>query len=178
MTAEPSKQWETIDWAARLRYSRPERRRAMNKSLLTLALTAVAAFSVPASAQATFETLMTHSISTAVGTHAGTALGRATNALAGNVANRTSAVTRTNVAPQRTAGARAVAGRTVPGTKSQTAAASAGSGSLIASIQGGERTNSAPACAEKTSAAGAQAANCATQPTDEHPSIVNLPAPK
>lgn len=151
----------------------------MNKSLLALALTAIAAFSVPASAQATFETLMTHSVSTAVGTHAGTALGRATNALADKVGSRTSTVVpRTTLGPQGVAAARRTrVGSTATGATSQTAATSAGNGSLIASIQGGERTNSAPACAEKTSAAGAQAANCAPA-ADSHPSVVNLPAPK
>jgi hypothetical protein len=151
----------------------------MYRLLLTSALTAIAAFSVPASAQATFETLMTHSISTAVGTHAGTALGRAANALADRVGNSTSTVVpRTTLGPQRAAGARrAQVGSTAAGTTSQTAAASAGNGSLIASIQGEERTNSAPACAEKTSAAGAQASSCAPA-ADSHPSVVNLPAPK
>lgn len=151
----------------------------MNKSLLPLALIAVAAFSVHASAQATFETLMTHSISTAVGTHAGTALGRATNALAEKVGNRTSTVvprtthgTQTAAAARRTRG-----GSTAVGTTPQTPVTSDGNGSLIASIQGGERTNSAPACAEKTSATGAQAPNCAPA-GDSHPSVVNLPAPK
>jgi hypothetical protein len=169
---------ETVDCAAGVRYSRAERRRAVKNSLLTIALTVVATFSTNASAQATFETLMTHSISTAVGTHAGTALGRATNALANSVSNRTSTVVpRTNVAPQKTAAQRARATANNGTTPASAFATSTGNGSLIASIQGGERTNSAPACAEKADPAGAPTANCATA-ADSHPSVVNLPAPK
>ena len=153
----------------------------MKRTLLTFALTAVGVFSANASAQASLETLMTHSISTAIGTHAGTALGRATNALANGVGNRTSSVVpRSNVAPQRTVGAqrartnRVGANRTAPAAGSRTAATSPGNGSLIASIQGGERISSTPACAE---GANSQAGNCATA-VDAHPSVVTLPAPK
>ena len=162
----------------------------MRKSLITVWITVTAiAFSATATAQATFETLMTHSVSTAVGTHAGTALGRATNALANHVAAQTSsATTRTSVAPRRTATpSHAVTAKPVVlGTRdhasSQSASAKAsGDGSLIASIQGGERPRAASICAPSTKAADGKVADqsCGAQPsTDAHPSVVNLPAPQ
>jgi len=154
-------------------------------------LAAAAVFSATALAQATLETLMTHSVSTSVGTHAGTALGRATNALAGRVAQQTSTTTShatsppTISTPQR---ARAAATR-----RSQTATASSawapntplpGNGSLIASIQGGERhstgcrTSATTGDRKSTGATASQNCAAASPPAVDHPSVINLPAPQ
>jgi len=161
----------------------------MRKSLITLWIIVTAiAFSASAAAQATFETLMTHSVSTAVGTHAGTALGRATNALANHVATQTSAATaRTSVAPRRTAvpshpvtAKAALAGKSSKDSSQPASANTSGDGSLIASIQGGERPRAASSCASgnKTDAKVADQ-SCGVQPSaDAHPSVINLPAPQ
>lgn len=158
----------------------------MRKSILA-ALAVMAVFSASAFAQATLETLMTHSVSSAVGTHAGTVLGRATNTMANRVAQQTSTatshVTSTVSAPRRAGVAKV---RTTQTTTPITAASTttSGNGSLIASIQGGEPrtrgcTTSAKTGDTKTVAAGSQSA-CAPIPrqTPDHPSVVNLPAPQ
>jgi hypothetical protein len=160
----------------------------MRKSLLTIGIIAAAiAFSATAAAQATLETLMTHSISTTVGTHAGTALANATNALANRVANQTSATTgRTVVVPRQTVSAsRRAAARQTQGQAAlatTTAPASSGNGSLIASIQGGEKPQTVSGCAAVATAPDAKGANqnCAAPIStgDAHPSVVNLPAPQ
>lgn len=170
-----------IDCELRLRYSRAESGGPMRKLLLLFWLTAaVVALSVSAAAQATFETLMTHSVSSAVGTHAGTTLGRATNALANRVAAQTPSVTsRSNAAAHRAVTPRRGALKTVPANSSGVAASQIPAGSLIASIQGGER-NVASSCSQN--AGGAKTVNqtcaAAVPATDSHPSVVNLAEPK
>ena len=154
-------------------------------------LAALAVFSATALAQATLETLMTHSVSTSVGTHAGTALGRATNGLAGRVAQQTSTATSRATSPQtistpRHAGATAT-------QRTQTAAPPnawvpdkplPGNGSLIASIQGGERHTTGCRASTKTGDAKSTGEtapqNCAAgaPPAADHPSVINLPAPQ
>src|SRR5215472_8832117 len=135
-------------------------------------LAALAVFSASALAQATLETLMTHSVSTSVGTHAGTALGRATNALAGRVAQQTSTTTSHANSPQTIStsrhGGAAGAGSTATTTVSPTWTAGVpvpGNGSLIASIQGGERNSTGCRASAKTgtgkSTAETASQNCA-----------------
>jgi|SRR5579864_124756 len=157
----------------------------MRKSIL-FALAGMAAFSASAFAQATLETLMTHSVSSAVGTHAGTVLGRATNAMANKVAQQTpSAASHATSAftPKRAGTAKA---RTTQATTPVTAApaTASGNGSLIASIQGGEpRTRGCTASAKAGDTKNVAAAShnaCApvTRQAADHPSVVNLPAPQ
>jgi hypothetical protein len=155
----------------------------MKRTLLTASITAVViAFSAGAAAQATFETLMTHSVSTAVGTHAGTALGNATNALANRVAGQTATATRPNAARQTLTTRRAGATKAAVGSsKSITSPASAkpsGNGSLIASIQGGERTRPGSVCAQGAETGDAKGANQSCGAETAHPAVINLPAPQ
>jgi hypothetical protein len=149
------------------------------RTFLLAGLVATVAFSASASAQAAAEAVLTHSISTGVGTHVGTALGNATNRLAGRVAQQTS----TAVPHQVITTVRPVVGGNLKGPVASTAPAPlSGNGSLIASIQGGERQ---AGCAPATKTADAKAPakattqnNCtaAAQAKDGHPSVVNLPA--
>lgn len=157
----------------------------MHKSIL-FALAGMALFSATAFAQATLETLMTHSVSSAVGTHAGTVLGRATNVMANRVAQQTPSATShatSAYTPKRAGIAKArTTQRVTPATAAP--ATTSGNGSLIASIQGGEpRTKSCAASANtadtRNVAAGSQTA-CAplARQSADHPAVVNLPAPK
>ena len=162
----------------------------MRRSILTV-LAAVAVFSATALAQATLETLMTHSVSTSVATHAGTALGRATNALAGKVAQQTSTTTSHATSPQtistpRHAGTAATR-RTQTATELNAWAPDTplpGNGSLIRSIQGGERHPTDCRASAKTgeakSTGGTALQNCAVAAPQavDHPPVINLPAPQ
>jgi hypothetical protein len=161
----------------------------MRTRILTALLAAVA-FSTTAFAQATLETLMTHSTSSAVSTHAGTALGNAINRAAGNVAHQTATTTGRVTPVPRTA---SVSGHKTTGKTPVTSvetfappysAPISGNGSLIASIQGGEQRSSATSgnaksCDATTTPAGATP-NCAVAAPQaaDHPSVVNLPAPQ
>jgi hypothetical protein len=150
------------------------------RTFLLAVLVATVAFSPNAAAQAAAEAVLTHSISTGIGTHVGTALGNATNRLAGRVAQQTStAVPRQTITTVKS-GARGQA--KVPAS-STAPATTAGNGSLIASIQGGEAQ--ATGCAvpktadAKAPAGDAKQKNCAAgaaQAADVHPSVINLPA--
>jgi hypothetical protein len=153
----------------------------MGKSILA-AVALIAVFSMSAFAQATLETLMTHSVSSAVGTHAGTALGRATNALANRVAQQTpSATSHTSSAvyPSRRPGAPKTT-QTVTTGATATPAATTGNGSLIASIQGGEpravNCMATPKGANSKNAGSQNSCAAATSHSADHPSVVNLPA--
>lgn len=164
----------------------------MRRGILT-ALVGVAAFSTSALAQATLETLMTHSLSTSAGTHAGTALGRATNGVADRLAHQVSTVApRTSTMPRQTTSApRHVGMATKAGVRrksvlpstTESSAQPSGNGSLIASIQGGEphTRNCTPAIATTVDAQTPPQANTTCTPdaspaADAHPSVVNLPA--
>lgn len=150
------------------------------RTFLLAGLVSMVALSANASAQAAAEAVLTHSISTGIGTHVGTALGNATNRLAGRVAQQTS----TAVPHQATTTARpGVRGQSNTAVASTVPASPSGNGSLIASIQGGERQ--ATGCTPATKSADANAPakattqnNCAAaaQIKDDHPSVVNLPA--
>lgn len=158
------------------------------RTRISTALLAAVAFSTTAFAQATLETLMTHSTSSAVSTHAGTALGNAINRAAGNIAHQTATTTgRVTAAPKNTPARRAAA--KAPATSAETFAPPylapiSGNGSLIASVQGGEQRSSTPSAKEKacdiTTAPAAEGPSCSAAvpgPAD-HPSVVNLPAPQ
>jgi hypothetical protein len=151
------------------------------RTFLLAVLVATVGFSANASAQAAAEAVLTHSISTGIGTHVGTALGNATNQLAGRVAQQTSTAVPHQVITTVKPGAH---GNSKAPVASTTPAQPSGNGSLIASIQGGERQ--ATACTPATKAADAKAPakaatqnNCVAGPAqakDDHPSVVNLPA--
>jgi len=150
------------------------------RTFLLGVLVITVAFSVNAAAQAAAEAVLTHSMSTAVGTHVGTALGNATNQLAGRVAQRTATTVPRQTITMVKPGARGQS--RVPATSA--AVPTTGNGSLIASIQGGEPQASGCAAVPKAADAKAPAVdakqkNCAagaTQATDAHPSVINLPA--
>jgi len=163
----------------------------MRKAILAI-LALICVGSAPSAfSQAAAEAILTHSMSTATETKVGTALGRATNQLAGRIAQQTSnattraAIHTTKPIPQK----QTRAPRSVVATPEQP-----GSGSLIASIQGAEpqptevkcapaATPSEPKNAQANSAAGKS--NCSankTAPTvhDEkaYQSVITLPAAK
>jgi hypothetical protein len=151
------------------------------RTFLLAVLVATVGFSANASAQAAAEAVLTHSISTGIGTHVGTALGNATNQLAGRVAQQTSTTVSRPVITTVKPGSH---GNSKGPVVSTTPAESTGNGSLIASIQGGERQATGCAAAAKAADAKAPAKaatqnNCvagATQTKDDHPSVINLPA--
>jgi hypothetical protein len=111
--------------------------------------------------------------------HGGTALGNATNRLAGRVAQQTSTSVPHQVITTVKPGA---GGKSKVPVASTAPAPLSGNGSLIASIQGGERQAGCAPAAKTADAKGpAKAAtqnNCApaAQAKDDHPSVVNLPA--
>lgn len=154
----------------------------MRTLILTALLAAVALFSTTALAQAALETLMTHSTSSAVTTHAGTALGNAINRAAGNVAHQTATSTGRVITVPQTASSRrnaAKPGSTNAVTPAPVSGPVSSNGSLIASIQGGEpRSTSKNAKACNTTAAAAGANCAAILQTPDHPAVVNLPAAK
>jgi hypothetical protein len=171
---------EIIDGASGLRYSRAEWREGVMRTFLLAGLVAMVAFSANASAQAAAEAVLTHSISTGIGTHVGTALGNATNRLAGRVAQQTSTAVPHQVITTVKPGA---GGNSKVSVASTAPAPPSGNGSLIASIQGGERqptgcAATAKAADAKAPAKAAMQNNCtaAAQAKDDHPSVVNLPA--
>jgi hypothetical protein len=148
------------------------------RTFLLAVLVVTVAFSVNASAQAAAEAVLTHSISTGIGTHVGTALGNATNQLAGRVAQQTSTAVPHQVITTVKPGVR---GQSTLPAASTAPTQPSGNGSLIASIQGGERqaTGCAPAkTADAKAPAKAVTQTCAAaaQAKDDHPSVVNLPA--
>lgn len=148
---------------------------------ISLALLAsIALFSTTAVAQAALETLMTHSTSSAVTTHAGTALGNAINRAAGNMAHQTATTTgRVITVPQTGSTARGNAARartTNAATPAPVSTPGPSNGSLIASIQGGEPRSSAKNLKPCDATAGP---NCAASvQNQDHPAVVNLPAAK
>lgn len=120
----------------------------MRVRIFSLTIAAGLLFSSFAFGQAAVEGALTHGLSSSAGTGLGNALGHATNRLAGRVAQQTSNATARAVASgtranQATAGPRSSANATsaqpVPG------------GSMIVSIQGGEK----PASREKSAACSA-----------------------
>lgn len=141
-------------------------------------------FTAAGFAQAAVEGALTHGIASGAGSSLGTALGRATGQLAGRVGQQTSAVGSQkiiNVKPGAP-GAKAAKAGMMPTQGAST-------GSMIASIEGGE--NQQPSCstavkaeAKPTDAKGpvsgaSQTQNCVnTQAADAHPAVITLPAPK
>ncbi|MBV9624314.1 MAG: hypothetical protein JOZ14_10075 [Acidobacteria bacterium] len=133
-----------------------------------------------AMAQAAAEAVLTHGVAATAGTSLGTALGGATSQLAGRVGQQTSTATpRSGMTVVN--GAPRSARRVASARQSKQPAAT---GSLIASVQGGERSESgcsSPAAKTNTPQSSPQQADCKTQKTaasDAHPSVINLPAAK
>lgn len=152
----------------------------MRPHISLVLLASIALFSTTAVAQAALETLMTHSTSSAVTTHAGTALGNAINRAAGNVTHQTATATgRVTAVPQTASPARGNAARArTTNAASEASLSTPGSshGSLIASIQGGEPRSSAKNLKPCDVTAGT---NCAASvQNQDHPAVVNLPAAK
>ena len=144
-----------------------------------LATVGFLALTISASGQAAVEGALTHALSGGVGATAGKALGQVGNQMAGRLGQQTSnAVTPrvTTLRPGVQKGAKAAVAAT------QSPAAS--TGSLIASIQGGE-TPTAKTCAQQSqekSSATQNVSDCkveaAAANSDAHPSEITLPAPK
>lgn len=144
-----------------------------------LAAVVFAAMAIPhhATAQASAEAALSPALSSSAGNTVGKAMGRATGQLARKLGEKTA----NTVAPQSVKGVTIpVPSRTAPATQSETTVPY--TGSLIASIQGGE-----PACTETKvpdaqgkSPEGAsksehKAPNCAPKHEPvSHPSVVNL----
>ena len=100
-----------------------------------------------ASAQAAAEGALTHALSSGVGTSLGNAMGHATNQMAGRVAQQTSHAA---IKPGASSGSRRAAvpvATTTPTAAAQTPASA--NGSMIVSIQGGARQETACATASK-----------------------------
>ncbi|HEX6804687.1 MAG TPA: hypothetical protein VF133_13480 [Terriglobales bacterium] len=142
------------------------------------ALLAVISCSASAFAQAAAEGALTHALSSGMGSSIGSTLGRATNQMAGKLGQQVSNPGKLQKVPStKTAERKPVA----PPAGSPT---SAPGGSLIASIQGGEAANADCASSSKTAQNPAQKqdpkpqADACSPATDNHPSVINLPAPK
>jgi hypothetical protein len=129
--------------------------------------------------QAAVEGALTHALSGATSTAAGKALGQVGNQLAGRLGQQTSNVVSprvTTVRPGPQKGIKVPAVATQPPTTN--------TGSLIASIQGGETSN-AKTCASQNpekNASSETVTDCkvvkTSAATDAHPSEITLPAPK
>lgn len=139
-----------------------------------------------AMAQAAAEGALTHALSSGVGSSMGNAMGKVTNRMAGRVAQQTSqavprqnttGVRRNGVATAPANGHAANAGTVQPGE----AGASASSGPMIVSIQGGVKPEAeCGASAANTSSASAKNGRCAAADPAAvaHPAEITLPAPK
>lgn len=149
-------------------------------------IVAVMASSVTLFGQAAAEGALTHALSSAAGSSAGSIMNRAANQLAGRVGQRVSGAASTHQFSTM---------KNVPRTatppRQAGAAASPSSGSLIASIQGGEATNTScvpsgnttpTTPAEKPENPNVKVRSGCSVPagngTEDHPSVINLPLPK
>jgi len=147
---------------------------------------AVVASSVTLFGQAAAEGALTHALSSAAGSTAGSIMGRTANQLAGRVGQRVS-----NTASTHQFSTVKTVPRTATPPRQASPTASPSGSSLIASIQGGEAT--ATSCAssgntaqttpadkpENPNAKDRNGCSVATgNPTNDHPSVINLPLPK
>lgn len=129
-----------------------------------------------ASSQAAVEGALTHALSGGATAAAGKAFGQVGNQLAGKLGQQTSNVVSPRVTTVRP-GVQKVAKTprpTVPATSGTN------TGSLIASIEGGEAPT-AKSCAAQDKSAPQQKAECNPKPAnaaDAHPAEITLPAPK
>ena len=147
---------------------------------------AVVASSITLFGQAAAEGALTHALSSAAGSTAGSVMGRAANQLAGRVGQRVSGAASTHQFSTM---------KNVPRTatppRQAAPATSPSGGSLIASIQGGEATDTGcassgnttqPTPAEKPGNPNVKVRNgcsvTAGNGTDDHPSVINLPLSK
>ena len=144
--------------------------RALLVAVLLVALTSLA------SSQAAVEGALTHALSGGATAAAGKAFGQFGNQLAGKLGQQTSNVVTPRVTTVRP-GVQKVAKMPPPAVP---LTPSTNSGSLIASIEGGE----APAtksCKAQDKSAPQQKADCNPKPAnaaDAHPAEITLPAPK
>jgi hypothetical protein len=147
---------------------------------------AVVASSVTLFGQAAAEGALTHALSSAAGSSAGSSMGRAANQLAGRVGQRVSSAASTH----QFSTVKNVPRAATPPRQPSPAASPSGS-SLIASIQGGEATDTSCASGGNTTQTtpvnkpenpNAKVRNGCSVTTgngrDEHPSVINLPLPK
>jgi len=145
----------------------------MKALFVAVCLIALSSF---ASSQAAVEGALTHALSGATSATAGKALGQIGNQLAGKVGQQTSNVVSPRVTTVRP-GVQKVAKTPQPAVP---ATPSTNTGSLIASIEGGEAPT-AKSCGMQDKATPQQKADCNAKPTnaaDSHPSEITLPAPK
>ena len=147
---------------------------------------AVVVSSVTLFGQAAAEGALTHALSSAAGSTAGSIMGKAANQLAGRMGQRVSSAASTH----QSSTVKNLT-RTVTPPRQASPAASPSDSSLIASIQGGEVTNTSCASsgnttqttpAEKPENPNAKVRNgCSVTTgniTNDHPSVINLPLPK
>jgi hypothetical protein len=142
----------------------------MKALLVAVCLVALTSF---ASSQAAVEGALTHALSGGTTAAAGKAFGQVGNQLAGKVGQQTSNVVSPRVTTVRP-GVQKVAKTPRPAVP---AASGTNTGSLIASIEGGEAPV-AKSCATQDKSAPQQKADCNAKPADAHPSEITLPAPK
>ena len=142
------------------------------------------ALTISASGQAAVEGALTHALSGATSTAAGKALGQVGNQLAGRLGQQTSNAVTPRMATARPGPQKGMKAPAVATQPPMTQPPTASTGSLIASIQGGETPNAktcAPQNSEKKASAetmtGCNVAKTVTT-TDSHPSEITLPAPK
>ena len=167
----------------------------MRVCVYALVITVIVAM-VPSTsgAQAVAEGALTHALSSGMGASLGKTMGRATNQMAGRVAQQTSRSMPHQAAGAKTGVVSTASSQNAPSV--QNASAAAPSGSMIVSIQGGVRPQSA--CNEPVAGKPAAAANAASNSDSQasaasvqnscastgdpalyaHPSEITLPAPK
>lgn len=146
---------------------------------------AIVALSVTLFGQAATEGALTHALSSAAGSTVGPTMGAAANRLAGRLGQRVS-----SAAPNHQFSTMKNVGRTATPAQAGSAATPF-SGSLIASIQGGEAADTSCALsgnttqttsAEKPENPDVKVRKGCSIPTgenkDDHPSVINLPATK
>jgi hypothetical protein len=161
----------------------------MRVCVAALTIAIALALSGSAHAQAATETVLTHSLSSSMGSAVGKTLGRATGQLAGKLGQQTaSTVSRKRAGTVQ----RVQSAKTAPAKLDATApTGTPASGLLIASIQGGERPaytcapankkaqtepNKAAPSSKAATPPGCVEAQATTPPL--HPSFVNLPPAK
>ena len=135
---------------------------------------------ISALGQAAVEGALTHALSGATSTAAGKAMGQIGNQLAGKLGQQTS-----NAVSPRATAVRPAAQKGIKAPAAVTTTPATNTGSLIASIQGGE-TSATKTCApqnpDKNGTTSQGVTDCTvtktTMATDAHPSEITLPAPK
>jgi hypothetical protein len=140
----------------------------MRTSKMAGIVAVLVATSVTLFGQAATEGALAHALSSAVGSTAGRAMGGAANQPTGRVGQRVASAVSTHPVSARKA---------TPAQAAPTATPLGGS--LIASIQGGAATDTI--CPSTTQTAAEVQKGCSvttSKGTDDHPSVINLPALK